>query len=57
MLYMKNDVQKEISNFKEYIERIKKFKKNIAFKYKENDQIKEITYEQYINDIKQQPEK
>ena len=49
---MKNDVQKEISNFKEYIERIKKFKKNIAFKYKENDQIKEITYEQYINDIK-----
>ena len=49
---MKNDVQKEISNFKEYIERIKKFKKNIAFKYKENDQIKEVTYEQYINDIK-----
>ena len=49
---MKNGVSKEISNFKEYIERIKKFKKNIAFKYKENDQIKEITYEQYINDIK-----
>ncbi len=49
---MRNDVSKEISNFKEYIERIKKFKKNIAFKYKENDQIKEITYEQYINDIK-----
>ena len=46
----KND--KEISNFQDYIKRIENFSKNIAFKYKENNQIKEITYNQYINDIK-----
>ena len=46
----KND--KEICNFQEYIKRIENFSKNVAFKYKENSQIKEIKYDQYIKDVK-----
>ena len=46
----KND--KEICNFQEYIKRIENFSKNVAFKYKENNQIKEIKYDQYIKDVK-----
>ena len=46
----KND--KEICNFQEYIKRIEIFSKNVAFKYKENNQIKEIKYDQYIKDVK-----
>lgn len=42
----------EISNFQDFIKRIERFSKLIAFKYKENNKIKEITYEQYIKDIK-----
>lgn len=43
---------KEISNFQDYMKRLEKFEKSIAFKYKQNDEIKEITYEKYINDVK-----
>lgn len=53
---MKENVSKknnnEVSNFQDFIKRIEKFSKLIAFKYKENNKIKEITYEQYIKDIK-----
>ena len=43
---------KEPQNFKDFITRFESFGKLIAFKYKQNDEIKEITYEQYVQDIK-----
>ena len=43
---------KESQNFKDFITRFESFGKLIAFKYKQNDEIKEITYEQYVQDIK-----
>ena len=42
----------EVENFKDFITRFESFGKSIAFKYKENNEIKEITYEQYVKDIK-----
>ena len=42
----------EPQNFKDFITRFESFGKLIAFKYKQNDEIKEITYEQYVQDIK-----
>ena len=49
----KNKVEyKKVKNFRELLKRYENFEKNIAFKYKENKEIKEITYEQYIKDIK-----
>ena len=53
---MKNKVSKketkEAENFRDFITRFESFGKSIAFKYKENNEIKEITYEQYVKDIK-----
>ena len=43
---------KEPQNFKDFITRFESFGNSIAFKYKENNEIKEITYEQYVKDIK-----
>lgn len=43
---------KELQNFKDFITRFESFGKLIAFKYKQNEEIKEITYEQYAQDIK-----
>ena len=43
---------KEAENFRDFITRFESFGKSIAFKYKENNEIKEITYEQYVKDIK-----
>ena len=45
-------VTKEAENFRDFITRFESFGKSIAFKYKENNEIKEITYEQYVKDIK-----
>ena len=44
--------KKEAENFRDFITRFESFGKSIAFKYKENNEIKEITYEQYVKDIK-----
>ena len=43
---------KEPQNFKDFITRFESFGNSIAFKYKENNEIKEITYEKYVKDIK-----
>lgn len=47
----KEDFEK-IYNFRQLVKRYEKFKENIAFKYKEKSEIKEISYEQYVYDIK-----
>ena len=47
----------EISNFRELVKRYEKFGDNIAFKYKKDGQIKEITYKQFVSDIKKVAEK
>ena len=43
---------KEAENFRDCIKRYESFGNLIAFKYKENSEIKEITYEQFVKDIK-----
>ena len=43
---------KEAENFRDFIIRFESFGNSIAFKYKENNEIKEITYEKYGKDIK-----
>ena len=43
---------KEAENFKDLIIRYENFGKLVAFKYKQNNEIKEITYEQFAKDIK-----
>ena len=52
---MKNSTSKKLTNeaenFRDFITRFESFGKSIAFKYKENNEIKEITYEQYVKDI------
>ena len=47
----------EISNFRELVKRYESFGENIAFKYKQNNKIEEITYNQYAKDIKKVAEK
>lgn len=47
----KND-DSRIINFRELLKRYEKFNDRIAFKYKEDGKIKEISYKTYINDIK-----
>ena len=42
---------KKILNFRDLVERYKTFGDNIAFKYKKDKMIKEITYNQYVDDI------
>lgn len=48
----KKDYLKEISNFRELVERYESFGDNIAFKYKKNKEIQEITYRKFVEDIK-----
>lgn len=48
---------KKILNFRDLVERYKTFGDNIAFKYKKDKMIKEITYNQYVDDIKKVAEK
>ena len=43
---------KEAENFKDLIIRYENFGKLVSFKYKQNNEIKEITYEQFAKDIK-----
>lgn len=45
------DVEK-IYTFKDLVKRYEKFDENIAFKYKKDGQIKEITYSKFAKDIK-----
>ena len=48
----------EVSNFRELVKRYETFEKgNVAFKYKKNKEIHEITYEQFVKDIKKVAEK
>ena len=48
----------EVSNFRELVKRYETFEENnIAFKYKENKEIHEITYKQFVADIKKVAEK
>ncbi len=48
----------EVSNFREMVERYETFEDdNVAFKYKKNGEIHEITYKQFVNDIKKVAEK
>ena len=48
----------EVSNFRELVKRYESFKDdNVAFKYKKNKEIHEITYKQFVEDIKKIAEK
>ena len=47
----------KILNFRELVERYKTFGDNIAFKYKKDGEVKEITYNKYVEDIKKVAEK
>ena len=53
----KEEYYEEISNFRELVKRYESFGDNVAFKYKRNGEIKEITYAKYVNDIKKVAEK
>ena len=54
---MKRNYYKEISNFRELVEIYETFGDNIAFKYKDNGEIKQITYNKFVKDIKKVAEK
>ena len=54
---MEKRYHEEISNFRELVKRYESFGENIAFKYKENKEIQEITYNQFAKDIKKVAEK
>ncbi len=45
-----------VQNFRDLVKKYEKFGNNIAFKYKENNEIKEITYNDFIQDIKSMAE-
>lgn len=47
---MNNDL-KEVLNLRDLVERYKTFGDNIAFKYKKDNEIKEITYNKYVEDV------
>lgn len=47
----------EISNFRELVKKYESYGENIAFKYKKDGKIEEITYNQYVQDIKKVAEK
>ena len=48
----------EVSNFRELVKRYESFEKdNVAFKYKKDKRIHEITYGQFVKDIKKVAEK
>ena len=42
----------KVENFRELVERYKQFGDNIAFQYKKKKEIQDVTYDQYVNDIK-----
>ena len=48
---------KKIKDYKDLVKRYEGFGENIAFKFKKNGEIKEITYKQYVEDIKKVAEK
>ena len=52
-----NRGNKKVLNFRELVQRYERFGENIAFKYKKDGKIKEITYKQYVEDIKKVAEK
>ena len=54
---MKHEYYNEISNFRQLVKRYETFGDKIAFKYKNNGEIKEITYNKYVEDIKKVAEK
>lgn len=47
----------EISNFRELVKRYESFGESVAFKFKENKEIKEVTYKTFVEDIKKVAEK
>ena len=49
---MKDIEYEHVNNFRELVKRYEGFGDNIAFKYKENKEIKEVTYRKCVEDIK-----
>lgn len=47
----------EVTNFRELVKRYEEFGDGIAFKFKQDGQIKEIPYSQFVKDIKKAAEK
>ena len=47
----------EVSNFRELVKKYEEYAENIAFKFKNAGKIEEITYKQFIEDIKKVAEK
>lgn len=47
-----NVEERETENFQDFIKRYENFGNSVAFKYKVNSEIKEITYKQFVEDIK-----
>ena len=47
----------EISNFRELVKRYEEYGENIAFKFKKNGNLEEITYKKFVEDIKNVAEK
>ena len=41
-----------VSNFRELVDRYKRFEDNVAFQYKQKGKIKDITYKKFREDIK-----
>lgn len=54
---LKAKYHEEISNFRELVKKYENYGDNIAFKYKKNGTIEEITYNKYVEDIKKVAEK
>lgn len=53
----KNRYHEEISNFRELVKKYEGYGENIAFKYKRNGKVEEVTYSKYVEDIKKVAEK
>ena len=47
----------EISNFRELVKRYEEYGDNIAFKFKKDGNLEEITYKKFVEDIKKVAEK
>ncbi len=54
---MKRNYYKEVSNFRELVKKYEEYGDNTAFKYKDNGEIKQITYNKFVKDIKKVAEK
>ena len=48
----KNLEYEQVKNFRELVKRYEGFGENIAFKYKENKELQEVTYSKFAEDIK-----